>query len=108
MKEHSKLPWRLLNRDNIMSYERNNPECVTVRSYDGWNIARIWLSVEGLIPQGKANAEYIVTACNAFPDLLAACKGVIAHLGPNGYIPGCGEPKTRAVREAIAAAEESK
>ena len=37
--------------------------------------------------------------------LLAACKGMIAHLGPNGYIPSCGEPKTRAVREAIAKAE---
>jgi hypothetical protein len=28
-------------------------------------------------PQSEANAEYIVTACNAYPDLLAALKSCV-------------------------------
>ena len=64
----------------------------------------IQLSIATIWDGGTGNAEDNARLIAASKDLLEACKGMIAHLGPNGYIPGCGEPKTRAVREAIAKA----
>lgn len=48
----------------------------------------------------KANA----LAAAAAPDLLEALIGIIDSIGPDGYIPSCGLPKTQAARAAIAKA----
>lgn len=41
----------------------------------------------------------------AAPDLLRAAQELIGTLGAGGYFPTAGEPKTRALRAAIAKAE---
>lgn len=41
---------------------------------------------------------------DAAPDLLKALQGLLAHLGPRGYIAGCGEPATNRARAAVAKA----
>ena len=74
--EHSKLPWSKRNSDNITSYEVKNPDCITIRSCDEWNVARIWLSVGGMELQAKANADFIITACNSFKDLLDLAENI--------------------------------
>ena len=55
--------------DNILDYEKKNPDCITIRC-NGWNIARIWTTVENNLLQVESNAALIAAA----PDLLAACK----------------------------------
>lgn len=39
----------------------------------------------------------------AVPQVIEAARAIIATLGPDGYFPTCGEPKTRALRAALAA-----
>jgi hypothetical protein len=73
MSEHTALPWTV---------HRFNPDEIRILS-DSSHVA-IVLWTESRTPGGtiefeqrEANAEYIVRACNAFPDLLAACKELL-------------------------------
>lgn len=48
----------------------------------------------------EANARLIAAA----PELLEALEGLLAHLGPDGYIPNAGGTATERARAAIAKA----
>lgn len=87
MSTHSPLPW----------------------THSGIHIASLSLGRDVLVAsaryssatfdEARANAEFIVRACNAHDDLLAACKKVVEHFGD----PACGA--LFGLRAAIAKAE---
>lgn len=58
---HSPLPW-----------ERSTSEVSVVRSIDGIIAAKAW----GHGERGRANAEFIVRACNNYESLLAELKAL--------------------------------
>ncbi len=90
MSEHTGLPWHYTNQlifqqDGICIAETFN------RGFETPNLA--------------ANAEYIVRACNAHEDLLAACEKHIEAV--DGIVSGIADRKaraTRCIRAAIAQA----
>jgi hypothetical protein len=70
--EHSPLPWRVQHDgDDTEIYDAGSLACQVARVFGG----RVRVSeFARLRSQRRANAEYIVRACNAFPDLLASLR----------------------------------
>jgi len=97
MAEHTPTPWHTEPGDI--------PGTLSIRGPNGQAIAsfgnqRRWLSTTEVV----ANAEFIVRACNAHDDLLAACKAAHRILTEDGSL----EEIHKAVRQcelAIAKAE---
>lgn len=70
------LPWRYeYTRDNCATKQQMQDEPIggSIMS-DETHIARIWSDTESPVD----NAAYIVTACNAFPELVEALRSVIS------------------------------
>lgn len=65
MSNHSELPWQSSASDGI------------VRDCNGNFVAAACVTETG---DWRANAEFIVRACNSHADLLAACKAAIKEL----------------------------
>jgi hypothetical protein len=68
--EHSPLPWRIL-------YEKNG----LIGEADGAPIGHIGSDLLNIKGRDEANAEYIVRACNAFPELVALLEETVHRLG---------------------------
>ena len=102
MSEHSKLPW-------FVSHHTDNGD-VVVRGPDKdggiWDpiITNCTINNANASPETiKANAEYIVRACNAHEKLLAACEEYIKAV--DGIVSGMADRKALAtlhIRAALA------
>lgn len=70
-------PWRLAGHDTVASYSLPAPYSVIVAECPGYQSSR------------EANAEFIVRACNAHEELVAALKDAYQHVAllGSGQIP---------------------
>ena len=91
MSEHTDLPWKLEECD--LHEEKH----IDIRMVDADFLVACISDIT------KANAEYIVRACNSHDDLLAACKAMITDfdLGEHSI-----ENSLKMMRAAIAKAQE--
>ena len=81
------LPWAQSHREYYDPFFNGNMYSTQVYCLDGQTIATLsWYPdyrADGSVgTHREANAQYIVTACNAFPDLLKALQVCIAELKP--------------------------
>ena len=75
--KHTPLPWVI---DSEWAH--------TITTPGGMTIAK----AESNREEWQANAEYIVRACNSYPDLLDACKAVLAF-GKGLALTGLGDER---------------
>lgn len=88
---HSPLPWRIKS-EGIADYKTGCYEILCGEGFSDEVNDCLALTYDG-IPEGsegaKANAEYIVLACNAYPNLKTAIQRAITlidnHEGVQGY-----------------------
>lgn len=100
---HTELPWKT---DDACSH------CVGIFGSDGKPIVYTCTG-ERSREEDLANAEFIVRACNAHTDLIAACKGLLARYKRDfqGLTRGEGQfdcDEVRAAEAALAKAEPEK
>lgn len=97
MTEHTATPWE--TNGDMMVYPKGTPE--HWRKQRGHCVA--------VIPYNPADAAFIVRACNAHDDLLAACKAINEWLGTDDAARALPTepPWYNQLRAAIAAAEEA-
>lgn len=97
MTEHTATPWE--TNGDMMVYPKGTPE--HWRKQRGHCVA--------VIPYNPADAAFIVRACNAHDDLLAACKALVEYrdrAGALGFQLEKADDYINGMRAAIAAAEE--
>jgi hypothetical protein len=71
MPEHTKLPWRVFTNPS-------GTKLVGVGGQDGEGILDAGFGVWAWNdPEGIANANFVVKACNAFPDLVKALESIV-------------------------------
>ena len=98
--KHTPIPW-LVHR-MTSTYQ------IPIRSENGTWIGSVDAGRIGGGQEGQANAEYIVRACNAYEDLLAACKSVadlLENMPSKAYISVQNHPCWGLIEAAIANAE---
>lgn len=71
MSKHTPLPWRRRGDEIAIDTGKIGGRKQIAKMIPGFG-------PKGLSPTSKANAEFIVRACNAYDDLLAACKSLVA------------------------------
>lgn len=80
MTEHTELPW---TSKGEAVYHQTPAGCLMVTRGPEWKNEAGHQLV-------KANAEFIVRACNAHKDLLDACENAVKQMG-DAPVQGCGE-----------------
>ncbi len=109
MDKHTPEPWNVMfNYDNNINEEA--PGRHTIRSKDGWNIARIWENIGN--SDSSANARRIVSCVNAcaginpeaVPDLVKALLGLIDACTPSDSDRGSVKRPTLEALESARAA----
>lgn len=105
-RDHSPLPWCVEEdvRSEQIQYGAEPEEVCS-----GWNVESPTgevIGCEGILADGEANARFIVRACNAYDEMLAALKSVAAVVHDGGVLPENGKTH-KAVLAAIEVAEQS-
>lgn len=106
MSKHTALPWERGEYDEHLGYDcmtggvRIGPVVLDARDYGQKNS---W----GDKPWDRDRMEADARLIESIHDLLEALKGLTAHLGPDGYLPGPGKPATDKALAAIARAEDA-
>lgn len=68
--EHTALPWKVSNSMDFITVDNQTHAPICRMAYKGiWD----WAAEVGSL-EDKANAEFIVRACNSYYDLLNLCK----------------------------------
>ena len=101
MSAHTSGPWMWTTTGPHMADDYTQPYAISEHGKANL-IAGVFGDVQGGDDIAQANAEFIVRACNAHDDLLAALKTVIANHCPNDRV-FCGS--CSAARDIIAKAE---
>lgn len=101
MSEHSKLPFSIFNQNKVIQI--NDAEGNAVCHWMGFD------SADQSHKEKLANAELIVTACNAHYELLEACENSLREFQMiNGGGLWKGHPFTQAVAELKSAINKAK
>lgn len=101
---HSELPWK------VIKMEGSNDLYILTKNKKGWNE----YILAGIIPNldAKANASFIVRACNNHEKLVEACKEaksiISGLLGDKRYTGGYEDEVCDKLEQAIQSAEEGK
>jgi len=110
--EHTPGPWHVTN-DQYSSALFGNHIGFTIKSWDGRllrDVCNITLNNAVGIPEAerKANAQFIVRACNCHDELLEACRltlDILDNITTDNFSKGGDKPAREALEQAIAKAK---
>jgi hypothetical protein len=84
--QHSPIPWDIQNKGNLYGRDAR-VEVVMGSNLDGSRLLPKIVRMPDISDLSYANARFIVQACNAHEELLAALKAFVAIANLQGLLP---------------------